>query len=270
MPLLYVLWTVGLITIIAGAMQLSGTVSYKQARNAAEAARQEALAEAALNRIVLTLLDRRDGKRVRVDGVPQTLSFDDMDIKATIRDEVGRIDINHTEAPLLAGLLRAAGERAEDAEKIADRILDWRDADSLTRLNGAEARQYRDAGASLLPRDAPFQTVEELKHVLGMTPDIFRRIEPAITIYSGRPVVDPMVSMPLIQSALQGQAPAASRQEPASSASRPVFASWPPSGRAFVISIEFKPGDMASRREAIIRMTGDAAKPYWLLRWRQR
>lgn len=266
MPLLYVLWTVALMTIIAGATQLSGTVSYQQTRNSAEAARQDAIAEAALNLAVLALLDRRDRNRLRVDGVPQTLNFDGVEISVAIRDEVGRIDLNHADAPILAGLFRAAGERAEEADKFADRILDWRDADNLARLNGAEAPAYREAGASVTPRDAPFQTVEELKNVLGMTPELFRGIEPAVTIYSGKSIVDPRVAVPLVQKALRGNIAHAA----ASPSSGPVHATGSLNGHAFLITIGFKIRNRHVLREAVIRLTGDPSKPYWLLSWRKR
>ena len=59
--------------------------------------------------------------------------------------------------------------------------------DKLTRLrpNGAEEAAYRAAGLPWGPKNAPFETVEELQQVLGMTADIYKRVAPSLTTYSG-------------------------------------------------------------------------------------
>jgi general secretion pathway protein K len=211
------------------------------------------------------LLDKRQNRRPRIDGTPIKFVFDGIEFDVEIQDESGRIDINHVDTPLLAGLLRALGERAEDADRIADRILDWRDADDLRRLNGAEAQDYRVAGRSLLPRNGPFPSVEELQLVLGMTPAMFQRLKPALTVSSGRPMADPRIALPLIQRALSGN-------DAARTVSRPTnggILTGPLEGRAFAIKIGFRLNNRQIRREAVIRVVGAASQPYWLLRWRK-
>ena len=93
MPLLYVLWTISLLTIIAVASQSSGTLSYRLVRNTADAAQYEAFAEAVLNRAVLSLLDEHASDRLPVDGSAETFTFNDIAVTARIQDEQGRIDI---------------------------------------------------------------------------------------------------------------------------------------------------------------------------------
>jgi len=67
---------------------------------------------------------------------------------------------------------------------LADAIQDWRDADTLKRPRGAEAPEYEAAGLTYKPANAPFQSVEELRLVLGMTPALYQQLAPLITIYS--------------------------------------------------------------------------------------
>ena len=56
---------------------------------------------------------------------------------------------------------------------------------------GAEVvSEYRAAGYAYGPRDGPFETVEELKLVMGMTPLLFEALAPVLTIYSQTPWVD--------------------------------------------------------------------------------
>ena len=82
----------------------------------------------------------------------------------------------------------------EDAESLADAILDWRDEDDLTHLNGAEEDDYQNAGRNHGPRNGTFQSIEEFSLVLGMNYEIFRAVKPLITIYSGQPGIDPKVA----------------------------------------------------------------------------
>ena len=61
---------------------------------------------------------------------------------------------------------------------VIDSILDWRDADSLHRANGAEDTHYRPLGYEA--KDAPLDTVEELLLIRGVSREIFfGRSDPA-------------------------------------------------------------------------------------------
>jgi general secretion pathway protein K len=70
----------------------------------------------------------------------------------------------------------------DPAAALAAAIVDWRDEDDLSLLNGAEDRDYRDAGRTLGAKDAPFVAVEELMQVLGMTPEIYARLAPEVSV----------------------------------------------------------------------------------------
>ncbi len=63
-------------------------------------------------------------------------------------------------------------------------MIDWRTPKNTRSLNGATADDYRNAGYAWLPRGGPFQSVDELALVMGMTPQIFARVAPALTVYS--------------------------------------------------------------------------------------
>jgi len=67
------------------------------------------------------------------------------------------------------------------ATKLAQSIMDWRDADSLPRPSGAERDDYIEAGMLALPTNASFRDVDDLRNVMGMTPEIFAAAEPYLT-----------------------------------------------------------------------------------------
>jgi type II secretory pathway component PulK len=68
------------------------------------------------------------------------------------------------------------------ANRLAQRIADWRDADHRQRPDGAEAPEYRRALRSALPTNGPFRTLDDLADVLGMTPEILSTIRPFLTV----------------------------------------------------------------------------------------
>jgi len=194
MPVISVLWGLGLLTAISLSLLWTGNMSYGLTRNDLEHARVKATVEAAVNRAVIALLDPQPERRWRTDGVAQNFEFDGAVIKVSIQDELGRIDLNQAEAPTLVGLLQSAGLDVDAATRLADKILDWRTATSLKHLNGAKEQEYRAGGSDYHPRNGAFQSVDELLLVMDMTPELFRRIEPALTVYSGRQFVDPQVA----------------------------------------------------------------------------
>ena len=63
MPILYVLWGIGLLTMIAASMLSAGNVSYALSHTAIETAQDQAAAEAGVMRAVLGLLDPRPDRR---------------------------------------------------------------------------------------------------------------------------------------------------------------------------------------------------------------
>src|SRR5262249_30927907 len=67
------------------------------------------------------------------------------------------------------------------ATSLSQAILDWRDADSIPRPSGAERDAYIKAGMLSLPTNAPFRDVEDLRDVMGMTPEIYEQAAPYLT-----------------------------------------------------------------------------------------
>src|SRR6266446_8897520 len=85
--------------------------------------------------------------------------------------------------------------RAPDAASaLVDRIRDFTDGDHIKRLNGAEDEDYRLAGVGYDAKDAPFDSVAELEQVLGVTHELFRRVEPFVTVYTGLNGINPLTA----------------------------------------------------------------------------
>ena len=120
------------------------------------------------------------------DGRAQSFAFEGYEVQVRVQDEAGKVDLNAADVALLTGLLLALDVPPDRARQLAGAIQDWRDADSLLSAGGgAEDRDYGAAGLPYGARDRPFATVQELQQVLGMDAELYRRLAPYVTIYSG-------------------------------------------------------------------------------------
>lgn len=86
--------------------------------------------------------------------------------------EAARIQINHwfqtNPAALEAALLNFPGSSKE----LVDAVLDWLDPDNEPRASGGEWSSYEESEPTVVPRNGPIESIEELLQVRGMTPAI--------------------------------------------------------------------------------------------------
>ena len=82
----------------------------------------------------------------------------------------------------LRRLLVALRVDAGAADRLSQAIMDWQDSDGLHRARGAEREDYLREGLTVLPADRPFDRLSDLRHVLGMTPEIYARLRPCLTL----------------------------------------------------------------------------------------
>jgi general secretion pathway protein K len=275
--LLSVLWALVILSIIAASLVGSTALSYRMEQNTLRQARGSALADAAISRAILALLDARAGARWRIDGATYEHRFAGARIRVAIQDELGKIDLNAADGSVLTRLLRSAGLDPDEAAALVAKILDWRETGLAHRLNGAKDPEYRAAGYEYGPRNGPFQSVGEVQLVMGMTPELFAKIRPALTVYSGRPLFDPatapreaLLALPDMDAA-NIEAALSAREDNAASpdgeAATP--SSVPPvaalAGRAFTIRAQVNESGVEVTREVVVRLTGKPAQPYWIL-----
>jgi general secretion pathway protein K len=280
--LVSVLWIVSMLAMLAAATQALTLTSTKTEHRAGDAARADADLDAAIVRAVAGIADPNLSQRWRVDGVAQSFVFDGTAISVSIQDELGRIDLNASDGSLLRQLLQAVGVQSDDAAALSDKIVDWRNPSNLHSLHGATDADYAAKGYAYRQRHGPFQSVEELRLVMGMSDALFARIRPALTVYTDRPMFDPTVAP---REALLALYPGDPGQVDAMLATRAAHSalasgdgpSYPagivsPSvsltGRAFAIGAELVRKGRHFRRDAVIEMTGDNKQPYFVLAWR--
>jgi len=264
LALVSVLWVIIILSIIA----LSVIGLTQQTRHAAvrsfERVVAEASANAGIHRAIFSLLATRSEDRWPTNRQAIKWYYSGQEVLITIEPEAARIDLNYADHQLLSGLFLAVGADNKKADELADAIEDWRDEDDLRRLNGAERGEYLASGHHVMPANAPFETTGEVKHVLGITEAIYGCVAPALTVYSGRPDIDARTASTLVLKAA-GLLKGNKNDEPPGQP--PQTALELLGGQAFRITASVNNGLFV--REAIVRITEDPIKPYWILTWRE-
>lgn len=108
------------------------------------------------------------------------------------------LDVNMASAVQLSLVVRSLGASVEQADSVADAILDWRDADDLARASGAEASWYRER-ALLSPRNGPIAAPLEISRIRGVSSisgvDLLLGVEPG-RILIGRASAEMLAALP--------------------------------------------------------------------------
>jgi len=184
--LLIVLWVLVLLSIVSGTLALLARAENMEARTLFDGTRARMGAIAGINRAVFEMRNPDQASKWIADGRGYEFQLDDVLVTVEVTDESGKLDLNAATPELLYNLLFNHSNDAELSAALVDAILDWRDPDDATRPLGAEADAYDASGLSWIPPNQPFVTVEELQQVLGMSYPLYRQIEPALTVFSGR------------------------------------------------------------------------------------
>jgi general secretion pathway protein K len=204
--LIAVLWALTLLSIIAALLSLETRTGTRIAENMADAATARVAADAGIQRAILDLAAR--DRTFRADGTVYVWRFANSNVRISIQDEGGKINLNLAPEELLRALFASVGVDPDTAKSLPDAIVDFRDEDDYKHLNGAEEADYRAAGLAWGPKNAPFGTVEELRQVLGMTAEIYELVAPNLTIYTSVPSINPVLANKRLTATLRKEASA--------------------------------------------------------------
>lgn len=270
LALVAVLWVITILALVAAVFTRETRGRLALTRNLAEEAKAEALAEAGVNRAMLVLLGLDESVPWRVDGGSFSFNFAGGQVRVTLQDEGGKIDLNRAADAVLQGLFTSVGVEPDQAQRLADAVADFRDADDLRRLNGAEDPDYAAAGLPADAKDAPFAAIEEFQQVLGVTPELYRSVAPLVTVYSPRRDVNIATAPAAVLRALpylSAERAAAILEQRATSAGT--------SRRFRVIAVSVLVEAATAKggrviREAVLRRSSDAGRPFDIVKWRRR
>jgi general secretion pathway protein K len=286
LALVLVLWVLSLMTIMAGSFALSMRRETAIVAGIRDNAQALAVAESAIAMAQMMLLNPDQSQRWRTDGSIYQIDYTSprqsvASVRIQMQSETGKIDLNRADQILLQALMSHAPVAAEQQTKIVNAILDWRDPDDLVHIDGAEKKEYQDTGLSYQPRNQAFQSIEELQLVLGVDEQVFKWIEPLITIYSGQAQVNLQLAakevlqvMPGLDAALVDEFIAKRLESVKNGLPAPVFplsaGQNPAGGQAdtlAIVSEALMTDGTSARISALIKPSNDERSPFQVLKW---
>ena len=277
------LWLTVLLTVIASSFAYSMRGEALSARNALSSAQARAAADGAVERTAFELARPRGHVEAWApDGSTHSWRDGEVALTATAVDESAKIDVNVAAEALLKGLIaNVGGADTDTAQRALDGILDWRDPDDLKRPSGAEVDDYRAAGRKYRPRNGAFESVGELRRVIGMTPEIFDRISGSLTVYSRQPGINaatasrevllalPNATPEAVDAFLQQRGQALKDKLPPPPFP-PATGFWAPAVPVWRIRAEaVMPDGVTFVRDAVLRPSADVRQPVVALLWQE-
>ena len=205
LALILVLWSLMLLTAVAVSFGYAVRVETAVGSALSDQVRAEAVAASGVRRAILGVLTEDKEARWPVDGRVREIPWPDAVLRASVRSESAKIDLNHAPKELLMGLftnLLPGGEAV--AEALADAVIARREqvaaqAPAATTRRGlptappATARPPTAAPAATATAAAgrlAFRSVDELAQLPGFTPDGIWRLRPYLTVHGGKAKVD--------------------------------------------------------------------------------
>ena len=281
--LVLVLWVLLLLTIITGSFAMMARMDRLEANALLVGTQARLSAESAINLAVLALRDPDDETRMLADGRIYATEVDGVLIEVSAIDERGKVDINATDELTMVNMFTGHGLELGDAEFLAAAVMDWRDEDELERVNGAEEDAYFDAGLQNGPANRPFMMTEELLQVIGMPYELYRKLEPGITVFSRAgepdPAFAPVEALMALPDITYDEAIEFVQQRNAQLPGEDLGATLPnglvvlEQGRGVTYSIQARatmPNGVWEQLHATIRLGGNrSGSPYRVLRWRE-
>ncbi|MCG7868478.1 MAG: type II secretion system protein GspK [Candidatus Thiodiazotropha taylori] len=188
--LILVLWMVALLTIIAASFSTQSKVESRLAGNSKAALQAKLLAESGFSRAVMELMVISPQQRWNFNGQLYPLQTAQGELEVSIRNASGLLDLNKASSDQLNRLFVLISDDPEERNALVDRLNDWRDADDLRRLNGAEDKDYRAAGYDYTTAGKDLTSLEELAYVMGFDAARVNRLRPYVTLNSDTATVD--------------------------------------------------------------------------------
>ena len=246
------------IAVVGAARSVVNSASQQLVRVQAQAAIESGVEWAAYS------LAEARGTVPEILASPKTIDIGGFKVRITARPERAKIDLNFADEPLLASAFRAGGADPQKAQEIASAVEDWRDGDDLLHLNGAERAQYAQAGLNYAPANRLFQSVGELRLVLGMSRELFDCIRPQLTVLTQSPGIDLTSADPGLLKVLGIET---RKQEPGTTGPSLATGQLITPGDVYEIVAETEDKAHGIRRaeRVSVRITGNPTDPFWIL-----
>ena len=180
--LLIVLWTLVLVSLLVSAIAASGSGRTRQAADLQRSAVLQAEADGGIDEAVFHLIDASKAHWPANGSIHQVRHGSTV-LSIRIDNEAGKVNPNRASLDLLAALLQAVGLDSRNAGAIATRMVAWRFPSAQPIGQASAPTASGTGGRDYLPPNAPFETLSEVGLVEGITPALFDRLVPHLSLY---------------------------------------------------------------------------------------
>ena len=269
--LLLVLWLLVLMTGVVSAFALTARVEGLQGRWQERSVAARLAAESGIELAAIRLAATDPARRWRADGRRYDFAFEGWRVQVQVQDESGKVDLNAATPGIMSGLLVALGEDEQSAARLTAAINDWHDDDDLLSAGGgAEDGQYAAEGLPYGAKDRPFELASELRLVLGVSPALYARMAPHVTVYSGMSRPDATYASAPVLRALGLDAARVAQVEAERAGSGLGVLAGPGSGTYSISSVAVREDGTRAQVHAVVRLGagGVSGQLYTPLAWR--
>lgn len=239
----------GILALIALNLTRHGQTNHMAALVMERQVQQNTRAQNLATLATAALIDASSGHGWYVDGRwREVIQFEQKSL-VSIADESGKIDLNQTEPETLSQLFTYLG-RADGA--------------NLAQLIVTSRQQSSVYGQNL------FHQIEDIRRIPEIDLGLAEKVYPYLTVYSGQTQLDVTVSSLEVLNFLANNDPIRVETWKQNHQSKVDLAKIPSDqriGRAYKISVKWSDHQIF---EHVIRLTGNPADPFWVLRsqWR--
>ncbi len=176
--LIFVLWMMAVLTVIAGYYSLESRM-FREASSGPWIALKERAETDSILRLISALADEAENSQdlpaISATGEIYRVRFGQQEINFSLEDEHGKLDLNRATEDELDRVIEGVlpEEYGDRAKIIVDSILDWRDNDGDRRFHGAEDTYYMGMTPPYHVADRKFLILDELLLVRGVDLSIF-------------------------------------------------------------------------------------------------
>src|SRR5258706_1770622 len=175
MVLITILWIVLVIAFISFSLAAAARIELTASEDSFDSDRAFFMAKTAAEAMFRNLQKpgSLSGSPVVQEDGAWVFPFESGEARVRYESSTNLIDINAAPDELLASMFDSLGLDQTLRNQLVDCILDWRDIDDVPSLNGAEINDYGQViiGEQRLPRNGPFESLDELLLVKHMTPE---------------------------------------------------------------------------------------------------
>lgn len=164
-----------LVSFLASQLIMQVRTELRAAANTGSRTTGRLLAESGVNLALFRILDPPQPGTIQEPfgegdfllGRPYETALPTGKVKYYAVNEAGKINLNSSSNGLLRSFLNYQGLEPDEVAVVVDSLADWRDSDSLYRINGAEEDYYRSLEPPYSPRNGDLEDAAEFFLVKG-------------------------------------------------------------------------------------------------------